>query len=100
MAAYTRKADKHEWEWQSGNKHHAVRYFLETQTLVWSGWMFTSNGPVFEQGHKQTVDDFLVNGITHKSAPPELLEELRATITRADNADTGKKRGLFGLFKR
>lgn len=76
---YTRKSAT-EWEWRVGEKHHAVRYFEQTQRLIWSGWMFSDSGPMFDDGVSQTVADFLSSGMAPMPAPPGLLEDLRAML--------------------
>lgn len=82
MTNYTRKSNT-EWEWQQGNHHRTVRYFVSTDKLIWSGWTDTSNGPVFEEGFAQPVENFLQGGISHIDVPDDLLNELRSVLSQA-----------------
>lgn len=96
MADYQQKSSN-EWTWQRGTHHHSVRYFKSTGKLIWSGWTDTSNGPVFEEGYTQTVENFLQQGVPHLTPPQALLDDL-ATAFREQQAK--KSSGLFAWFKR
>lgn len=92
--SYTRPSAT-EWAWREGRKTHSVRYFPQTQRLIWSGWMPTSDGPVFDEGYAQSVEDFLANGISNRTPPPALLDELRETVTRASGQS---QRSIWSRF--
>ncbi|MEL6527712.1 MAG: hypothetical protein AAFQ07_18580 [Chloroflexota bacterium] len=100
MATVERKSAT-EWEWHSGNRHRTVRYFPSTGKLIWSGWTDTSNGPVFEEGYRQSVEDFLANGVSQVSPPDEILNGLRemleAEIEKQNRAPIWKR--WLGLGK-
>lgn len=79
MADFSRKADN-EWQWQQGRKTHSVRYFPTTKRLVWSAWQDTSEGPRFDEGYAQTVDNFLQDGVPGREPPPALIAELQSAL--------------------
>lgn len=87
---YTRTSI-HEWQWQDGAKHYAVRVMPVTQSLIWSGWMVVGDTPVFEPGRKQSIADFLADGISDYTPPAELLTELRTALTPQP-----RRKGWFG----
>jgi hypothetical protein len=79
-----------EWTWEEGSRKRAVRVFHSTHTLVWSAWVETSEGPVFEDGARQTVEAFLAAGPPlGLSAPDELIAALRAAL-QADKPRKGR----------
>ncbi len=91
-----KRISKTEWQWQQGAKHYAVRYFPGTGRLIWSGWVPTGEGSMFDEGIAQEVSDFLENGVTHHDPPPELLADLRTALQESQP----KRRGLFGWLRR
>lgn len=89
------------WEWSSGKKHYSARLFPNQQTIIWSGWAMMAEGPLFDEGVKQTYADFLERGAAQHSPPDELVAELREVIAQGNQTSDGrasKKRGFFGLF--
>ena len=99
---YTRKSAT-EWEWQEGRKTHSVRYFPETGRLIWSGWLQTSEGPVFDNGVAQTDAAFLADGVAHidKHKPPTaLLDDLRALLIHAKDQPETKPKRWWRFFQR
>ncbi|MEM9955902.1 MAG: hypothetical protein AAF846_30160 [Chloroflexota bacterium] len=96
MASYTKKSAS-EWTWQKGSRHHSVRYFESTNKLIWSGWADTSNGPVFEEGFTQSVENFLQDGVPHLNPPADLLADLETAL---QENTTKQSSGLFAWFKR
>lgn len=94
MADFVRKSDT-EWEWQQGKKTCSVRYFPSTKRLIWSGWRDTPDGPTFEQGFAQPVQNFLQAGVPDREPPQALLDDLRRTL----EAEMQPKRGLFGWLR-
>lgn len=98
---YTRTSAT-EWQWTRGNKHHNVRYFPKTGRLIWSGWVQTGDGPLFDEGFAQPVENFLQEGIDHiervadRQPPPALLAELRATLSEPPRQSRNWLGWLFG----
>lgn len=95
MADFTRKSDT-EWQWQKKQKTCSVRYFPTTQRLIWSGWRDTPDGPLFEQGFAQAVQNFLQAGAPEGHEPPETLVQ---QLQEALQAETQTKSGLFGWLR-
>ena len=95
-----KRLSHHEWTWQTGIKHHAVRYFPNTKRLVWSSWMTMGDAPSFEDGHAQTADDFLETGQTYGEPPQALLDELRATLGVSTEEEAPKRKGFFGWMRK
>ena len=73
MATYQQKSAT-EWTWQTATKNHSVRYFKSTQKLIWSGWIDSSQGTVFEDGFAQPVQNFLQAGAPDHIIVPDDLE--------------------------
>lgn len=99
---YTRKSAT-EWEWQQGRKTYSVRYFPATGRLIWSGWMQTSEGVVFDEGIAQTADAFLAEGTAHiekHELPVALLDELRNVLNQAQKSDQAQLNLFKRLFRR
>lgn len=95
------RRSEYEWIWQVGSKFQSVRYFAKTNRLIWSGWINTENGPAFDTGVAQTVDDFLTEGVSHITPPPALTESVRAYLLKQQHeASNTKYMGLFGFFRR
>lgn len=85
-----------EWQWEQGTKHYAVRYFPRTGRLIWSGWVPTGDGSLFDEGIAQEVSDFLENGAVSHTPPDALLDDLRDVLRAAQP----ERRGLFGWLRR
>lgn len=102
MTEFTRKS-ANEWEWSQGNKHHSVQVFMTTQRLIWSGWMKTSNGPVFDPGFTQPVQNFREVGVPEGYDPPDaLIDEVRSALDAMPPADATQPErvGLFGRLRK
>jgi len=87
MNPYQRKTPS-EWLWKDGTMTRSVRYFPETDALIWSGWRESDNGPVFDVGYRQTRNAFLEKGISRLTPPGGLVNELRHYLQTLDNNDS------------
>lgn len=92
-----KQLSKHEWLWveDESERHHAVRHFPQQGTLIWSSWVDSSQGPLFDEGVRQMLLDFAREGAppgTH--APPDLLEAMRDALlpTPPTHPDAVEKR--------
>ncbi|MGB7340096.1 MAG: hypothetical protein WBC91_14465 [Phototrophicaceae bacterium] len=82
MTSYQQKSAT-EWTWQTNTKHHSVRYFESTQKLIWSGWVESSQGTVFEDGFAQPVQNFLQDGAPdHINVPESLVVDLKIALSK------------------
>lgn len=76
-----KRLSKYEWTWQEEQRQRAVRHFPEQGTLIWSAWTDTSEGPMFDDGVRQTLLEFQQRGAPQGSnPPPDLLEALHQTL--------------------
>lgn len=91
-AFHQTEADK--WEWQNGAKFYSVRLFPRQGTLIWAGWTNSIEGPRFDSGMSQSIDDFLTHGPVNHAAPEALVEAIRAAIEQEHNNSRGFR--LFG----
>lgn len=99
MTDFTRKSDT-EWTWLRGQKTLSVRYFPSTERLIWSGWVDTPDGPLFDEGFAQPVQNFLQDGAPPhmEDIPQSLLDALKSALTEQTQSAQG---GFFGkLFGR
>lgn len=89
-----------EWHWTAGRWTRSVRYFPVQRTLIWSAWTQGAEGPVFEDGQRQPVPDFLRDGPPPGLTLPDgLADALRAALEPAPSGDEsggGWLRRLFG----
>jgi hypothetical protein len=83
-----------EWRWRDDTRQRSVRLFASTRRLIWSAWVETSEGPVFDDGIAQDVDLFLQTGAPLGiNVPPDLIALLRRKIDPA-----GGRSGRRGRF--
>lgn len=86
-----------QWEWKQGNKHYSVRYFKNTGKLIWSGWINSADGPLYDEGRSQPVDKFLAGGAPiDYDLPDDIAEAMRQALAPSPR----KTSGLFNWFKR
>lgn len=91
-----KKISATEWQWQDKGHHRAVRYFESQGTLIWSVWIETSTGPIYEDGISQKSGAFLEQGAPAGIEPPQpLIDEVRALFT-----GEAPKKGIWGWFRR
>lgn len=79
MTNFTRTSDT-EWTWLDGTHNRSVRYFPNTGRLIWSGWVMSSEGPVFQPGLAQESAHFLEQGPAVESVPSDLIVALREVL--------------------
>lgn len=85
-----------EWLWQVGIIHYCVRYFEETDRLIWVSWVETDSGPKFDEGMTQSVESFLAG--ERVTCPPP--EEVIAAVHEAMLKRHERKAGFFRRFWR
>lgn len=77
-----RKFPDSEWTWQDGRAHASVRWFPQQRGLIWSRWVETSSGPQYDDGLRQTAEDFLSPGPPEGRTPPsDVIETLHAVVS-------------------
>ncbi|MCC6614930.1 MAG: hypothetical protein IT320_15730 [Anaerolineae bacterium] len=80
-----RRTSPTEWTWHDDDRQRAVRLFNSTRRLIWSGWVETDNGPVYDDGISQSYDAFALQGAPdHLHVPPELVDLLRQRLSQDD----------------
>ena len=95
------RLDPDRWEWGNKSTHYEVRIFANNETLIWSVWAETSEGPQFGEGIKQTFDRFLeVKTPDDRAAPEALSTEIEGRITRLRNPKSKRVRGGWRFWKR
>ncbi|MDX2160204.1 MAG: hypothetical protein SF162_02655 [bacterium] len=78
------------WEWSgSGSDGYGVRAFPKTETLIWSSWTNTAEGPHFADGVKQTYQAFSNGEPPPFAVPPDVADALR----RLTSPEPPQKRG-------
>lgn len=97
-----RKTGEMTWEWSHGGKHYSVRYFPDRNSLIWSGWVDTRDGPQFDDGVRQSAARFLAVGAPQGDPPDALLAELHRAIAPGDedSIEPSAKRSWFGRLWR
>lgn len=94
-----RKFPDNEWTWQDGNAHASVRWFPEQRGLIWSRWVETTSGPQYDDGLRQTAEDFLSSGPpAGRTPPPDIIEALYAVVSSTFEQPTSN--GIKRLFRR
>ncbi len=82
-----------EWRWHGDTRQRSVRLFASTRRLIWSAWVETSEGPVFDDGIAQDFDGFLQTGPPPGvDVPPDLVALLRGKL----DPRAGGRRGFGG----
>ena len=75
------RPDVNQWEWVKGRSHYNLRLFPDTQSLIWSVWAESSEGPQFGDGIKQTFERFLEVGVPDsRTVPDDLIAQVEARI--------------------
>ncbi len=97
-----KQISRYAWTWEESQRQHAVRHFPEQGTLIWSAWTDTSEGPMFDDGVRQTLLEFQERGAPQGLNPPsDLIEALRATLLPDPPTppDTTLKRRWLRIFR-
>ncbi len=66
--------------WQANGRHFRVQMFASTRRLIWSSWVETSDGPVYDDGFAQPFDAFLRGELPPHDPPEDVRAWLREQI--------------------
>lgn len=90
--SYQRVSDS-EWRWEDAGRNRSLRLFASTRRLIWSAWVDSLEGPVYEDGLAQTYEVFLAEGPPSGVGLPQALDqEIHATLAGLSKT---KRRRLF-----
>lgn len=68
------------WEWREGSRQFSVRVFKSTCKLIWSSWIESANGPVYDDGVGQTFEAFLRGEGLPTTPPKPVLDEVTVLV--------------------